>query len=455
MTTPLDRDLAERLERLAAAVPVHAGRLDPVHANAVVARQRVRMSWLTPLVALVVLVLIAGLVGIGSLNVLNGPISATTKLGDFTLTITSAKARYRTGEVVVIDASLTYTGAADHIEIAHALGGPLGFGIKEPVRGFQLSPGWRLSCNQRQLNRGIADEKAFTKSGGYDGPDQVGFARFMQEPTLALSAGTWHPYVMAEFSLGDCRGEARERISMRAELTIDVEDQPGPSLASPTPIPESGAIHIVNLDPRTVEIVFRNRLVALLACGESAVIAAAKLESSSPWHFIVRTVEDETIDAATLDWRLPAGILIRDGTVLSGPWPMSYGPPATCDRATEPSPSSEPTTATPDGSQLDLATVDEPATGAIDLCPMALAQATLVRNPRTGLGFTSGLGDVRDVVWPAGYTAWIEGGLAVLRDASGELVAREGDIVRSGGGFTTDGRWYACSVRVGFRPDTP
>lgn len=331
MTSPLDRDLAERLERLAAAVPVRAGALDPVHRSAVAARQRVRMSWLTPLVALVVLVLIAGVVGVGSLNILNRPMSVTTKLGEFTLTLTSAKARYPTGEAVDIRASLLFEGAAEQIQIAHAGSGPMAFGIEEPVQGYPLSPAWRMSCGQAQLTRGLPAEQPFTKSGGYDGPDQAGFVRFMEEPTLTLAAGTWHPYVVAQFSLGGCDGE---QISMRAELTIEVEDQPRVTAPPVTPIPESGAIHIVNLDPRTVEVVFRNRLVALLACGETTVIAAAKLDSSSPWDFIVRNVEDETIGAATLDWHLPAGILVRDGAVLSGPWPMSYGPPsAGCEAA--------------------------------------------------------------------------------------------------------------------------
>ena len=64
------------------------------------------MAWLTPMVALVLLAIVAGIIGIGSMYVLNGPIKATTTFGDFTLTLTSAKARYRTGEAVVIGDNL-------------------------------------------------------------------------------------------------------------------------------------------------------------------------------------------------------------------------------------------------------------------------------------------------------------------------------------------------------------
>ena len=207
MTTPLDRDLAERLERLAAAVPVRPGRLDPVHASAVAARRRVRLSWLTPLVALLLLALLAAIIGVGSLKSVVGPISTTTRLGEFTLTLTSAKSRYRTGEPVVIDAELTFEGAAEESRIAHAGDSPLGFGIKEPVHGFLLEPVSRQSCRQGWLNRGIPVQRSFAKSGGYGGVNEDEFERFMTDPTLVLSAGTWHPYVVAEFRLGGCDGD--------------------------------------------------------------------------------------------------------------------------------------------------------------------------------------------------------------------------------------------------------
>jgi hypothetical protein len=338
MTTPLDRDLAERLERLAAAVPVRPTQLDPVHAGAVRSRQRVRMAWLTPLVALVLLALVAGIIGIGSIYVLNGPISATTRFGDFTLALSSTKAHYRTGEPVVISASLTFDGGAEQVQISHAGSGPLGFGIREPVHGYTLEPAWRQSCRQAQLVRGVAMEQPFAKSGGDAGhADPAAFTRFMTDPSLDLSSGTWHPYVVAEFSHRGCGGAL---ISMRAELAIEVEDQPQATAPSPTAIPEDVAIHIVNLDPGTVEIEFRNRAVAWLACGQSIVISVNQLDSAPPWTFIARGDDGKTIDAATLDWHLPAGIVIRDGAALKGAWPMSYGPASSaCDAEAQPSPS--------------------------------------------------------------------------------------------------------------------
>jgi hypothetical protein len=348
MTTPLDRDLAERLERLAAAVPVRPGQVDRVHASAVSARRQLRLRWMTPLVVLVVLALLGGVLGVGPFtSLLNGPISATTKVGDFELTIRSAKATYRNREPVVLTATLTYRGPKPSVHISHAKS-PMTFGIVEPVRGLLLNGIWLMSCGGSELVRGVGLEKPFVKAFGSPVPIPLDAEAFAREPKLMLPPGTWHPYVIAEFALGGC---GSPKISMRTEIAIDVLDGPAWSdgvaptpRPSPTPIPDDVAIHVVNLDPMAVEVVFRNRVVALLSCGESAVISVTDLESSQPWHFIIRTVADETIDAATLDWHLPAGILIRDGAALAGPWPMSYGPAMdACSADTAPSPSPAPT----------------------------------------------------------------------------------------------------------------
>jgi hypothetical protein len=348
MTTPRDRDLAERLERLAAAVPVGSRQLDPVHVQAVRARHRVRMSWLTPLVGLVVLVILAGAIGLGSLGILNDRVSATTKQGDFELTLRSAKAVYMRGEPVEMVATLTYVGSEPSVRISHA-SSPMTFGIVEPVRGLLLNGIWLQSCRRTDLERGTGLDLPFAKSFGSStelGPDALAFVR---QPRLVLPPGTWHPYVLAEFSLDGCGSPT---ISMRTEISIEVMDgptwidpsrptdrPPGLIIPSPTPVPASDAVHVVNLDPRGVEIVLRNGSVASLSCGETAVISVSALDSSPPWNFIVRDDDGKTIGAALLEPPLPAGIVIRDGAVLSGAWPMSYGPPTSCDSASIPPPS--------------------------------------------------------------------------------------------------------------------
>ena len=76
-------------------------------------------------------------------------------------------------------------------------------------------------------------------------------------------------------------------------------------------------------------------------------------------------------------------------------------------------------------------------------CMDALMTGTLSRNGQTGLGVTGPDGKQTAVEWPFGYSAHIEGGVAVLVDNTGKSVAREGDQIQMGGGFG-NALWHAC-----------
>lgn len=102
--------------------------------------------------------------------------------------------------------------------------------------------------------------------------------------------------------------------------------------------------------------------------------------------------------------------------------------------ASEPAPSSTP-------QSITLLTQPAPAQG----CDDALAQGTLVPDPRSGLALASGNGERTPVMWPFGYSARLVDGVIELVDSSGALVAREGDMVQMGGGFGASGLFYSCS----------
>lgn len=153
------------------------------------------------------------------------------------------------------------------------------------------------------------------------------------------------------------------------------------------------------------------------------------------WHLTAQALghaeEDEGGDWA-FDLKVEIAIFVEEAT----PEPATDPPP----------PTAGPPTATPspvEGS-IQLATRSEPDTG----CMEALGGGILAENPRTGLGWIDGSGDVVDVSWPYGYSAHREGRLAVLVDASGRIVAREGDPIRSGGGSLDEsGRSFtSCGV---------
>jgi hypothetical protein len=175
-------------------------------------------------------------------------VSAIDHQGPFTLTIESDSDRYLPSDAVSVRASLTYAGPEAQIQISHGQGTPLGFGIVEPVSGFQLSPAWRLSCETSALVRGAPLTQAFIKSGDSTGgtPDTSALNSFFTDPTLRLPPGTWHVYAVTDFTIGDCGGPPTPRYEMRSGITIVVPDASGliPSAIPPSPTPDSGDLPI-------------------------------------------------------------------------------------------------------------------------------------------------------------------------------------------------------------------
>src|SRR5215213_7416105 len=114
----LDRDdleLASRLERLVAAVPLHPSgvveRVPPTVVRGAGDARRLASGGLVPILAfLVVGTLAAGVARIGPFGASgtpeNGPVTSTTTSRDFELTIRSERARYRADERIELLATL-------------------------------------------------------------------------------------------------------------------------------------------------------------------------------------------------------------------------------------------------------------------------------------------------------------------------------------------------------------
>jgi len=72
-------------------------------------------------------------------------------------------------------------------------------------------------------------------------------------------------------------------------------------------------------------------------------------------------------------------------------------------------------------------------------------QGTLVCEERSGVALHDVQGLVRQVIWPNGYSARDDGGRIVVLDATGAVVAHEGDRVAIGGGeIDAQGTWMGC-----------
>ena len=264
MTGQFDAELRDRLAALAAAVPVASplavDRVTGAPVRSGSSGRRLAFGGLIPLLAIVlVATLAAGLARLGPLapgaTDGNGPVVATVADGLFELSIRSAKARYTPDQPIKVEASLTYRGSGEST-IGHAQGapvaasnpqgpgGPIGFGIVEPVLlEFELGPVWRESCERSTLVAGIPLTASFAKGGSFSGDDPLAelYRTYLADPALRLAHGTWHIYAVAEFSEGGCGGI---RHVIRTEITIDVEGEavstgipPEPTVATPTRAP--------------------------------------------------------------------------------------------------------------------------------------------------------------------------------------------------------------------------
>jgi hypothetical protein len=92
-----------------------------------------------------------------------------------------------------------------------------------------------------------------------------------------------------------------------------------------------------------------------------------------------------------------------------------------------------------------LATVVVSGAGGCALggCPTALAEGVLVADGEA-LVIRQPHGVISPIEWPDGYTVRREASGLVLTDFLGSIRAREGDLIRAGGGEGSSGRFEAC-----------
>lgn len=203
----LDTDLRNRLSRLADAVPVAPGRLDPVHQGAVATRQRIRMAWVTPLVLLVA-------IGLGS-SLLNqgfgpgrrdpdAPRRSTVVNGDFELSVDATKGAFRTGEQIDVRAALVYRGPNENVTIGYGALGAIVFTIP----GILSSSSPPDVCEELVLERGVPLTGRISTVRG-------------TPEAFRLPHGIYDITGQAAFRVGDCRAGVAELQTM---VTISVAE---------------------------------------------------------------------------------------------------------------------------------------------------------------------------------------------------------------------------------------
>lgn len=206
----LDRELSDRLLRLAGAVPVGPSRLDSVNRTAVAARQSLRFAWLTPLVVLVIGALVISVTEIypfapgGSPE--QGPISASIHSGDFKLTLTAAKGTFTSDEPLAVVASLVYQGPKDHVTISSQ--GPIGFEMWAP--GVMLGSRLFRACSELDMTRGVPITQGLVDLGNRYSP-------------FSVPHGLHEITATAEWRIGTC---AAPQQTMSTSIIVPVVDGP-------------------------------------------------------------------------------------------------------------------------------------------------------------------------------------------------------------------------------------
>ena len=445
----------------------------------------------------------------------NGPATSTVRDGPFELTIKSAKSSYAPGEAVDVTASLAYRGPQGSVAIAHGQGSPMAFGVIERVGGLFLTPAWRQSCEQSVLERDVPLVRPFAKSGSFSGdnPAASDAAGFFEDPTLELPLGTWHLYVVADFGVGDC---GVDRHLLRADLEIKVltESQidtaaspssmpvaPQPTLANgPSASPDATSPSrtvTASVETGTLQLGISANLATVLA-GQPITIGTTHeylgpLDQTAvgafypvPTFTIVQLdavaatdIGAVIVNAACRDWTMTRRVATTGSlgfvTLISGDgvdrdWQAShisggelrlpagtwritasfnaYFAPECAGRLATVVAAIDINVVAPSGSAIELWTATQPST----LCALARDSGRLALDPRSGLGVAEPNGEIHSVKWRFGYSARHEPGGAVLIAPTGEVVAREGDLISFAGGAMEDGSFFACT-EIGV--DTP
>ncbi len=407
----------------------------------------------------------------------NGAITDSQTSGDFVLAMRSAKAVYAADEPIQITAALTYIGPDSSTFIGHASGargGPLGFGIDEPVLGgLVLGPGWRQSCVGSNLNRDIALDQDFWKAASWSGDDPraAAYHDFIVSSGLRLPEGTWHVYAVAEFSVGqDCTARPH---TMRVDLEIQVRSVPSatPTAETPEATPPPDPIGQINstwegdyqVELRSDKRIYRESdAIGITGTFRFMGDGPADVSAFRPLMFSIR---EPVYDMRVNDAAIPVVLIciskqIEVGEEITAPFhkgssmlgiqtrtvdqqrflddPLLKLPPGTWHVRVEShvsAPDCRPP-ATTVSAEIEITVLPDDAEQIPLLTWASRSQecrknrhvGQLVLNEQSGMGINLD-GTLRAIRWPYGFSAWDTPAGVLLLDELGHVVALEGQLL--------------------------
>jgi len=151
------------------------------------------------------------------------PLHAEDGDGAFRLTIATDHDRYRAGQVIEVEATLTFLGP-DPATVALGSGsGLVGFGMVSEDPAIVIGAAFTTDCAPWPVVRDEVIEYPFSKSGGYGEDDPLApfYRTYFDMPELRLPAGTWTISAGGGFSTGaDCGDEPHE---LSTSVTVVIE----------------------------------------------------------------------------------------------------------------------------------------------------------------------------------------------------------------------------------------
>jgi hypothetical protein len=111
----------------------------------------------------------------------------------------------------------------------------------------------------------------------------------------------------------------------------------GTRTVEPAIPPEPAVLHVVNVDGPEVEVLLGGLVVATIPCGGTMTLIPGVELPAWPWELLVRATDGGNLDGQTeraisiAGPTVPRSLLVRGRSVLTGPWPISFGPrPGPC-----------------------------------------------------------------------------------------------------------------------------